>query len=406
MLLRLRFDFDQVMIFLILIFTFLNSYAHIASTTAGMPAFWSRAIMTFKLIILGLDVIYVIGWYIANKRIAFHASVINTYLYLFYMCVPTLLFIHPSLPAFMADAFAWPFTYIAYYLYAKKHTLTSFYRRGLAIACVLTAYAMVRCILARDLKGTNVGGINRLVAYLPMVLLLFKKQKLSRLLLIVVIVSVTLFSLKRAAALSVILGFVAYYACYMILNRGKKAVSTGMKAILVMAVVLAIVMYSDIGNNLLARFETMGDDEGSGRYAIWRETLEAVGRSSTLKKMIGHGYHALPYDIRVFGIAVYAHNSYVETLYDLGYIGAVWLIGIVVWMLFSLLHSVWTKNEDAPYGAVALSIVLVISSFSYFFEDSGTAVLIASFWGMFQGSKHLMREVPDGTAPARYRYIR
>ena len=76
---------------------------------------------------------------------------------------------------------------------------------------------------------------------------------------------------------------------------------------------------------------------GAGRTRIWNQVIDYYKASPTREKVLGHGFHSVFYQIRPLGIARYAHNSLLESLYDYGIVGlTLVLIVVAVYLTMTL----------------------------------------------------------------------
>ena len=107
--------------------------------------------------------------------------------------------------------------------------------------------------------------------------------------------------------------------------------------------------------------------------------------AGTIKKVFGHGFHAVPIIIRPFNRYLFAHSSFVEVLFDFGIIGLVGMIGGILWLLICLIRMIKKRILFAPIMAYSLVIVLLLSAVSYFFEESKMILPVAMTCGMCIG---------------------
>ena len=161
-----------------------------------------------------------------------------------------------------------------------------------------------------------------------------------------------------------------------------------MLLVLLLGVMLLFVAsyYSDITDKILLRFENISTDQGSGRLRIWQMILSSYASSTPLHKVFGHGIHAVPNFIHPANKYIFAHNSYIEYLFDLGIVGVVLLSLIVLSMIVFLIRLIVEKNKFAPTAAFAVCIIVVFSATSYCFEESNYIMMIAVYWGFIRGS--------------------
>ena len=137
--------------------------------------------------------------------------------------------------------------------------------------------------------------------------------------------------------------------------------------------------------SILSRLRNIGIDRGSGREAIWIEVIDAFTISKSNIKIFGHGFQAVYYQLKPYGIDRLAHNSFIEFLYDYGYIGLGIFLGFLVTQLLRAWKAVRRKNNYAPEMLYSILVAVVFGLTSYFFEESAIIVPIAAFWGCISG---------------------
>ena len=100
--------------------------------------------------------------------------------------------------------------------------------------------------------------------------------------------------------------------------------------------------------NILNRLFAISVDGGSGRIKIWNLIIERYRLSSTIDKIFGHGFHAVLYRIAPLGISRYAHNSFLETLYDYGAIGLMLIVMLTIRITTITVKMARQKHPLAP----------------------------------------------------------
>ena len=92
--------------------------------------------------------------------------------------------------------------------------------------------------------------------------------------------------------------------------------------------------------------------------------------------------HAVKYKINPYGLGWYAHNSFIETLYDYGVIGLILLILFVVVIIKKTVSMNMQKSKFAPVMSSTIPPLLFYAFSSYFFEV-GQMILFYSFiWSL------------------------
>lgn len=237
-------------------------------------------------------------------------------------------------------------------------------------------YQMVRLANMQSYYTTN--SSYYLLYFLPM-FLLFLKEKYRRYIFLVVLVVVVLSS-KRAGLLSLLLGFLSYSYAY---SRVKKTKGFIRIAILSLILYYAFILINNyMGNIVIDRFETISEDEGSGRMEIWTVVWSMILESDFLHSLFGHGYSAVITDS---GTGYSAHNDYLEVLYDFGWVGLVLFIGVIVSWFVHAVKLMNLKLEIAPILMMAVFVFITSCIFSHIVIYTLNFNLFTLFFGAFIG---------------------
>lgn len=382
----LYLNVDNVIILIIIMLNFLLVLSTVLyCRPVPSRSFWLSILLRCRLLLPFVDLLYISWKLLIEKKRYVPFFFITIFCYLGYICIPSMLFYFAGYKELISNAFSWPLTFVAYYLYIRDNFFTPLFRTVFVLGCLACALAMIIALRTKGMTNSYAGSVYQLISFIPMCLFLLKGR--SRWIIFCIIALLTLFSLKRAGTITIALGFIAYYLCTFRNNNKKTGgiLKGALVAILFFLIGGAVLPNLEVGQNILRRFDSLSEDGGSGRSDIWENVLRAFKQSPYINKIVGHGYHALPIEVRPDGNVMYAHNSYLETLYDLGLIGFVWLIMIVLVLLLFLIKMIFLKNGLAPIGAFAMCIIIMFSMFSYFFDECGTILMIASFWGIFMG---------------------
>lgn len=389
---RRGIDIETFLIVLILIFSTTIAISNILFFQAGGfsdSLTGARSVLYSRFIVSLLNIIYLVFYYLRRKII--HKSSLFIFLFILYTIFVSLTFYSPAVGVVVSNLFAWPLTYIVYYLYASKKSFPKLYRRCLVICCLLCCLFLINTLQTMSSGFTNVGPVYHAIAFLPMVLLLCNKKE--KIVLSVLVSLFVIMTAKRAGFLTLITGFYGYFFLKNVQLRSKKKRIFSL-AFLIIIVFLLYFIATDIFNlNVIERLRGASEDQGSGRLFIWNEVWQNFYYSPTINKFFGHGFYAVPSMIQPFGKGIFSHNSYLEFLYDLGIIGFGWLALFVFTMLKFLLRLVRENDALAPPASFAMCIILFYSSVSYFFEESNYIMLVISFWGAIQGiykRKHII----------------
>ena len=136
---------------------------------------------------------------------------------------------------------------------------------------------------------------------------------------------------------------------------------------------------------IFERFSRLSTDGGSGRDVIWNIVLQAYKESNFMERLFGHGFQSVYYSLRPGGFSRFAHNSYIEYLYDYGIIGLAILLVFVMSMIVFTVKLMNRKSKYTPVMGLLLVITIFLGMFSYFFEESNIIQPIAVSYGIILG---------------------
>ena len=292
-------------------------------------------------------------------------------------------------PIILVDIITWPFLLATFYDYSKRNSLPKSFNHisviGMSLVCLLSAFLIMVFYSTRN--GAAIFATFYCMSFLPMILLTGSSH--VQLFYCAVVSVLMLLSLKRSAFLIVLLGLFAYYIA-LVKNqtsyRRKLRKACLLLILIIAAFFLGQYIINKMGLNIIQRFSSSMEDGGSGRTRIWEQVLWYFNNSSNREKWLGHGFHAVFYEIMPLGISRYAHNSFLETLYDYGYIGLFYIISIVLKVIYNTVKMLRYKEENAPLMAYSVIPMIILGSVSYFFEQGVIIVPMCVAWGLCLGS--------------------
>ncbi len=289
------------------------------------------------------------------------------------------------------DILIWPLVYIIFKNYTRKNDIPKIFGRLTEVAMIIVLLLSIPLIIKHRSGFGDVGGVIFYVYYcitfLPMVLYTVEKDKVKNVLFLFTILILVL-STKRSGTIVAVVGYAIYLFTNVSVRRDiRNKLKRKWKYILGFCVVAFLIILSDkvFSFSILSRLRNIGIDRGSGREAIWIEVIDAFTISKSNIKIFGHGFQAVYYQLKPYGIDRLAHNSFIEFLYDYGYIGLGIFLGFLVTQLLRAWKAVRRKNNYAPEMLYSILVAVVFGLTSYFFEESAIIVPIAAFWGCISG---------------------
>lgn len=354
----------------------------------GMPN------LVFKMSSYGMFIlggIFLFIYFICYKKLDKYTLIIG--IYLLYSLLVTYLFRPTRITEVIFDNVLWMFMYLVFYLFFSTESfekvvisMQKILPLGTGLCIVFMIENVKIHLVSYGFSGRTISTIYYLSAFVPFFLILF--SGITRYLFIILTTIMIIVSTKRAAFLIMIVGLISYY---LIQANNVDKFSKKIKRFILYGLLIGVgvcftfVFIERYNISIIDRLLNSVDDQGSGRVDIWLKVIEYFKHSDLVYKIFGHGFHAVPYEVMPMGKRIYAHNSYLEMLYDLGYIGLLFWISVIVYLLVILFKLIKNRSYFAPAFAFSLVQILLLSSLSYLFEQSVIVVPIAIFCGMTMG---------------------
>lgn len=163
-------------------------------------------------------------------------------------------------------------------------------------------------------------------------------------------------------------GLLAVLACSSIVffsyQNGKNIIKSITKKIAITIVVCSAIFVASslISGEILQRFalETLIESNGTGRFGLWRDALNAFSDSDILRQLFGYGTASAQAITWLFPFERHNvfHNIFIEVLLELGVIG---LIAYVL-HIFSMINFVFKRKEYFAFSVVASMLILSLST--------------------------------------------
>ncbi len=291
-------------------------------------------------------------------------------------------------PMIMVDVVTWPLLFVVFLDYSTTNDLPVSFKRitqyGMALICLLSIPNIV--LQYSTVKGSAIFTTYFCLTFLPMLYLVNTRRQAA--IFSFLVGGLMLFSSKRGGLIVVLLGVGVYYTLLIYVCSGARGRLKHLRKLLItfiFVILLLFVVVEIFDLNILKRLFSIIEDGGSGRIKIWNLIFERYRSSSAVDKIFGHGFHAVFYRIAPFGISRYAHNSFLETLYDYGVIGLMLIVILTVRITTITVKMTMQKHPLAPAMGYSLVPLYVFSLVSYFFEQSMLILPLSVFWGICLG---------------------
>lgn len=217
-----------------------------------------------------------------------------------------------------------------------------------------------------------------LLIFIPLLLCL--PNKMIRWICVSICALCLIASFKRTGTIALLLGLFTYF---LLQSNGKQSIKRIATIILFVSVAVISVYHVNnyFGNLLFERYDSIVDDQGSGRLEVYEMTYKMIVNSAPLELIFGHGWNAVK-DFSSLGLS--AHIDLLEILYDFGVIG----FGIYLYFLYRLilLLNRLIKRRSMYAGAFACSLVIffVLSAFSHVYIYPVNMLLFVLSWAAFK----------------------
>ena len=285
---------------------------------------------------------------------------------------------------FIIDVLAWPLIFILTYNFTRDMGVPQSFKK--VSICGVSAILIITAVNISNMSaiGINpaVGGVGYCVAVLPLIYFYFPKR-LEKIIAVIMLLIVML-STKRSSFLAVLIGIFVYYLSDAIIQEMPRKKFNKMFSVMLLVVIIAIVGIYMLGNSDLEIIQefTSDDETLSGRTLLWEGILTNYNNLSFGEKLFGSGMHAVKYKYNPYGLGWYAHNSFIETLYDYGIVGLLLLIAFIVVIIKKTLEMNSRKSIVAPIMSVTIPSMLLFASSSYFFEIGQTMLFYSFIWSL------------------------
>lgn len=209
-----------------------------------------------------------------------------------------------------------------------------------------------------------------------------------------IIISLAVFSsVKRGGVLALALAMIAYIITNQLVSKQGK-----FKKIIIGFCVLTafIAIFAYIGtmgdNNIFERFESIQEDNGSGRTDVWAEAWRLITEQGIFTYFVGNGFNTVVHNSRY---VLSAHNDYLEAWFDFGLIGMLLYIISLCLLFKDIFECLKTKKEYAPAMSVLGALIIVLTMISHiaiYYWFNVIVLCIAYFEGRYNREKRQLTE--------------
>lgn len=223
---------------------------------------------------------------------------------------------------------------------------------------------------------------------LPFVFLL--KNEVTKWILIIMVFSTVLLSVKRTGFISFILCLVVYfyyhikYAENSNVNKNKKV------RVMILTILMAVIMYfffeyytSIHSIGIVDRLNNIGNDGGSGRLDVWEYTWGMIKNSNFSSLLFGHGFNAV---YNHSNLKLSAHTDVLEVIYDYGMIGSVVYLTFIRSIFSTFKYVKFYRKDLVPAYATSLVLFTSVSILSHLIIYPTYFLYLCLFLGLVIGN--------------------
>lgn len=388
----MKIDIKRLLLSMIYIFICLSAVSYLQFCLTR-DSFWMNIRYNSNYIVVILAIIYLMVQNYYHKELIY--LIILGYV-AFAVCASIMNSLFLFLPI-VQDLFQWPLVFLAFYRYARTNTITNSMKKIMVIGAIIVMLVAIPNSLVGYSKetGTALFSAYYSITFIPIVYMV-KNKKLS----LVCSCIVTLMmcaTTKRGAFLAIVIGIFLYYISANVISDSLATAKKLLKLLIVVIVIVSIGFYIIDRMNLevIQRLMLLKGDGGSGRIRIWECVYDQFKESSFMKKLFGHGFHAVSLKVRPLGVARFAHNSFLEIMYDYGVLGLCTLLVFMSRIVIDAFRMLKHKFVLAPEMIYTIAPTLVFGCSSYFFEQSVIIVPFCVVWGICMGTYRRERDLLD-----------
>ncbi|SCJ37044.1 Lipid A core-O-antigen ligase and related enzymes [uncultured Clostridium sp.] len=385
----MKINIKKTIISFIYLFVFISIVCRMLSKVIPSSPFSLLSYMGL-LIVVCLSIIYIL--FGIRRKIKFDKFNFFLFLIIIYELVVSIINKSIYFPYTIIDIATWPLLIIVFNNYTKSYDIPNFIKKRLFIDYIII-FAISLILISIHLSGRGNYGevvfpIYYCLSFLPLILNYCKKDKIKKICILACLL-VLIASTKRTGTLAAVGGVFMYLGIEANISNNKNLkIKKYIRLFAIVLLSITIIYVAESNGNImvLQRLSNISEDGGSGRNLIWDNVIQNFKSSSTTEKIFGHGYQSVYYELKPLGFDRLAHNSYIEYLYDYGYIGTALLVICFISIIRFSFKMLRRNDKSAAPLFYSLIVTLLLSVFSYFFEQSAIILPFAILWGCCLGN--------------------
>ena len=178
------------------------------------------------------------------------------------------------------------------------------------------------------------------------------------------VISALLMSQSRGGTLSTLIAII----CLVIILLASQKIHNkiGLIASVLIVTLIALLLYSNSIDVIINRLDKI-DIDTDGRLILY----DLLIKSTSEPGFLGLGYGTFENSFRLYrnetisGFYDKAHNTYLENIFELGWIPAMALFLSILWLSLLCLQGVWVRRKNWLYPALGFSASILVGSHSF-----------------------------------------
>lgn len=385
----MKINIKKTIISLIYLFVFISIICRMLSKVIPSSPFGLLSYMGL-LIVLCLSVVYLL--FGIRRKIKFDKFNFFLFLIIIYELVISIINKSIYFPYTIIDIATWPLLIIVFNNYTKSYDIPNFIKKRLFIDYVII-FAISLILISIHLSGKGNYGevvfpVYYCLTFLPIILNYCEGNQIKKICILACLLALVA-STKRTGTLAAVGGVFIYFVIEAKISNNKNLkIKKYIRLFAIVLIAMTVVYVAENNGNItvLQRLSNISEDGGSGRNLIWADVIQSFKSASITEKVFGHGYQNVYYELKPLGFDRLAHNSYIEYLYDYGYIGTILLIILLIGIIRFSFKMLRKYDKGAAPLFYSLIVTVLLSVFSYFFEQSAIILPFSILWGCCIGS--------------------
>ncbi len=282
----------------------------------------------------------------------------------------------------------WPASFLLAYNLTIKNPQKSFltFKKYFVFIIAVSFYGVLfrthQMNVGNDELLVQDNNIFALLTVIPWIMLYGKRK--YRLILMGLVVLCAFISLKRSAIIIISLSSIIFLFFEYVKNKKNKALYA---AAIILGVSAAAFVFENNSRVLKVaeRFDSIEEDEGSGRLEIYSLALSEIASSfNIIDYIFGKGHNAVA--INHMGLS--AHNDFIEVCYDYGIVSFILYCMLHVAIIKRLLYLYKTKSAFFEAYFMSWIVFIVMSWVSHLILYSTYIVSLMFFWAFIEAVIH------------------